>query len=325
MAEVTPPPIDRFELTNGHLLNAGVARDDIEGFYRSFGRHSESDLPRQRYETDEDYEHMSGSRLMSISRIMKKPSLVLSLRIRQRVGIQRYALEDGPRTGLRNVMESIGRKDPRSNGRSVRNFSMIEMKKKRRIGNSSASKEWQLNTSLTFFNTDLTWVISSTRDTADAMGYEVQIRWLDTVTKEIKTTWEVPSKAWRLLRGRDKAEEVMLKTANKRAEISRELEERNNLEKRWKSPSPDAWARARAGTGMGTTSTAIQVRPRLRRPGARARSCLPTGKIHPRILRLRRSSRSMIKHGLIQPHHPILMTTQDRNKNLRAIQLTAER
>lgn len=165
MAEVTPPPIDRFELTNGHLLNAGVARDDIEGFYRSFGRHSESDLPRQRYETDEDYEHMSGSRLMSISRIMKKPSLVLSLRIRQRVGIQRYALEDGPRTGLRNVMESIGRKDPRSNGRSVRNFSMIEMKKKRRIGNSSASKEWQLNTSLTFFNTDLTWVISSTRDT----------------------------------------------------------------------------------------------------------------------------------------------------------------
>lgn len=46
MAEVTPPPIDRFELTNGHLLNARVARDDIECFYRSFGRHSESDLPR---------------------------------------------------------------------------------------------------------------------------------------------------------------------------------------------------------------------------------------------------------------------------------------
>ncbi|KAL5892473.1 hypothetical protein ACKVWM_003470 [Pyricularia oryzae] len=56
MAEVTPPPIDRFELTNGHLLNARVAPDDIECFYRSFGRHSESDLPRQGYETDEDYE-----------------------------------------------------------------------------------------------------------------------------------------------------------------------------------------------------------------------------------------------------------------------------
>ncbi|KAI6350224.1 hypothetical protein MCOR31_012086, partial [Pyricularia oryzae] len=52
--------------------------------------------------------------------------------------------------------------------------------------------------------------------------------------------------------------------------------------------------------------------PRLRRPGVRAHSCLPTGRIHPRILRLRRSSRSMIKHGLIQPHRPILMTTQDK-------------
>ncbi|ELQ33924.1 hypothetical protein M0657_011657 [Pyricularia oryzae] len=86
---------------------------------------------------------------------------------------------------------------------------------------------------------------------------QVELIWRDEMTGKTHTTWEIPSKVWRLLRGRDKAEKAMLNTAKKRAEISRELEERNLPQKRWETPSPDAWARTQAGTGMGTTSTAI--------------------------------------------------------------------
>ncbi|TLD03376.1 uncharacterized protein PgNI_12386 [Pyricularia grisea] len=109
---------------------------------------------------------------------------------------------------------------------------------------------------------------------------QVELAWRDTVTGKIHTTWEVPSTVRKLFGSRDKAEKAMLNTAEKRAEISRELEERNLPQKRWETPSPDAWARTQAGTGMETTSTAISDANRspavkIEPPSPQARSKSP--------------------------------------------------
>ncbi|KAI7909942.1 hypothetical protein M9X92_011378 [Pyricularia oryzae] len=122
---------------------------------------------------------------------------------------------------------------------------------------------------------------------------QVELVWRDEVTGKTHTTWEVPSKVWRLLRGRDKAEKAMLNTAKKRAEISRELEERNLPQKRWETPSPDAWARTQSGTGMETTSTAISDANRS-----------PAVKIEPPSPQARSKSPFMFADGENTPQDP---------------------
>lgn len=135
---------------------------------------------------------------------------------------------------------------------------------------------------------------------------QVKLVWRDEMTGKIYTTWEVPSKVWRLLRGRNKAKKAMLNTTKKKAEISRKLEEKNLPQKRWETPFPDAWAKTQSGIGMETTFTAISNANRF-----------PTVKIEPPSPQARSKSPFMFADGENTPQDPAFAQKQPQYNQTR--------